>query len=1239
LEVGLLALTGDWEGSWNGLKDVVAEFADNVVKTLTELIPKVKEAIAALYKELVQLVSSEGGDSLTNNARQGGGPPVASTSATVAQPTATPISGIVRDNFMGEWIVIEITEHMDSLVNVVDDGLRRAAESYEGMAEATAIAAKKIELQNNIIRDSILEVSQVSENSYMEAAYGDDLVTPTEEVRKAREELEKLGEAYAKVDETIADLVLENDMLEASLEGGARAAEEVRLASETMKDSQRDLILMEFDRTQGLEAEAEAMKELAEQQDRISEDMEELTGLIYLQNIELTLGGTAAREAALQMEGYTPALAAARTEMEETAARQKELSDAIYDSLSGADSWKEVWNDFSGWLEDWLRDIIARFATQKIMLYFGSDINAVMSSVQSIFSGGFSGSLAAGSTATTATSGISSANIAGGAGAAAGGFALGPLLAYTAAFVVLDKALETSGQFVDNLNAQFNSFTVVVRDGVITGVDAATSSINTFASGMGATLNDYFVDFNTTLVNQATILGVEGAGAIQEGFESAVAFIAGDKAGEEELQRWIEETTAAAYSNAFDQLEPVLQDYISKGLDPLTASAEEWGETLGRMSIATVVVTAAYDLLGLSLDLNGKNVVIFSDQLIESAGGIEAFTTLIDSYYTNFFTKEEQKSAVLAAAVEEVDAMNSMLNDLGIESVTTKEEFRTLTDSLMESGEGTEALTISMLETNDAFALVAEEAANADAQWKTLNDTMILLGFAFESGTPKADAMRLAIEELDGGMDTFSQSIQTYMEVVYSADELSAISAAQAGQNAIDISASMGLTGDAVIDTKEELNALGDEIAAGLTPATVGGINILGELSGSVGVLEEAGVTAAEAVDSLAPSLQGGFELISGSADQTAELMSVAAASMVIAADAMSRAAGGAGVDIEILAAATDILAIETLGSLENAVVDATVVTDIFITGTGNATQSVSTLDLAIVAADGTMVNFEGAIANADGTVTLLDGKIVALDEKIVSLDGAVINADGSLTALDGTIFNLDGIVVAADGSVKSLDGAIFDLDGTIVSADGSVISLAGAVIDADGNIRTLDGTVVDLSGSVGSLAGSASTADGNVDGLTGTVGSLGSTASSVVGDLLKEIGSLESAANSVSKAIGGADIVDGQFTFDAAGSFATGLDYVPYDNFPANLHKGEMVVPANDATFLRGAGMSNNNAAQLDRIAGLLEETRSDNAQLANVNVQIMNDIAVSNRVSADTLKEVKRVNDRILRKTGEAA
>lgn len=43
------------------------------------------------------------------------------------------------------------------------------------------------------------------------------------------------------------------------------------------------------------------------------------------------------------------------------------------------------------------------------------------------------------------------------------------------------------------------------------------------------------------------------------------------------------------------------------------------------------------------------------------------------------------------------------------------------------------------------------------------------------------------------------------------------------------------------------------------------------------------------------------------------------------------------------------------------------------------------------------------------------------------------------------------------------------------------------------------------------------------------------------------------------------------------SGSFATGLDYVPYDNYVANLHEGELIAPKPLANALRAAGINKN--------------------------------------------------------------
>lgn len=74
-----------------------------------------------------------------------------------------------------------------------------------------------------------------------------------------------------------------------------------------------------------------------------------------------------------------------------------------------------------------------------------------------------------------------------------------------------------------------------------------------------------------------------------------------------------------------------------------------------------------------------------------------------------------------------------------------------------------------------------------------------------------------------------------------------------------------------------------------------------------------------------------------------------------------------------------------------------------------------------------------------------------------------------------------------------------------------------------------------------------------------------------------------------------GGSITEDGFNF----SHATGLDFVPYDEYPASLHRGEMVVPARLADQLRDAGIGRN--------------TQNIGGGSSSQNVQVTNNVKVS--------------------------
>ncbi len=68
-------------------------------------------------------------------------------------------------------------------------------------------------------------------------------------------------------------------------------------------------------------------------------------------------------------------------------------------------------------------------------------------------------------------------------------------------------------------------------------------------------------------------------------------------------------------------------------------------------------------------------------------------------------------------------------------------------------------------------------------------------------------------------------------------------------------------------------------------------------------------------------------------------------------------------------------------------------------------------------------------------------------------------------------------------------------------------------------------------------------------------------------------------------------------------GSHASGLDYVPYDGYVAELHKGEMVVPAMESRYLRSGGLGSANAEvllMLERILYAVQDQDNKNISLS---------------------------------------
>ncbi len=226
--------------------------------------------------------------------------------------------------------------------------------------------------------------------------------------------------------------------------------------------------------------------------------------------------------------------------------------------------------------------------------------------------------------------------------------------------------------------------------------------------------------------------------------------------------------------------------------------------------------------------------------------------------------------------------------------------------------------------------------------------------------------------------------------------------------------------------------------------------------------------------------------------------------------------------------------------------------------------------------------------------ISLVEGLADSLPELIPAAVDAV------LTIVDTLIDNVDMLVDASIEIILALaDGLITALPSLIEKAPEIVISLLGALIE---NAPKILAAGIELIGKliegVWSVIDSVVTAGADVvgkigEGIKGAFDSVVQWGEDIISKLLE---GLRAAWESVVTWFSGVwDSLFGNNTANVTvnknatgidGSHASGLNFVPFDGYVAELHKGEMVVPESLADGLRNLGVT---AKKQTDLAGLM--------------------------------------------------
>lgn len=562
-------------------------------------------------------------------------------------------------------------------------------------------------------------------------------------------------------------------------------------------------------------------------------------------------------------------------------------------------------------------------------------------------------------------------------------------------------------------------------------------------------------------------------------------------------------------------------DATSEGYDQAVASAIALIPAIQAVEAAEAArietmngVAESFRGIGVVFDTMIPSALGASEALITAAGGMDQFTSDMSFYLNNFYSEAERAEIVLANAAGEVSAFNDMLGLTGAEAIDTREELRAYLDELVASG----AIYTETGAEAYAAGLAVAEAIDA------MTNSGLSLEEAIQSLPPElqavAQGMGLVGDESAGVGDQMSQAAQMFYDAAQLIAIAAGVSKTELGGLETALANMGGAVGTAVTDVLAHVTLFGTKFPD---------INrTLDDVAARTKVAQEAMAASTRTLDS--DTAASAAKVLQSVAAMTQALDQVAAA-MVTSAGAVDGAA--AQVTQSFMALAQDIQA----------------ATALVVAATNTAGMSMAEMARSMTASAGqvTQAGFTGSTA-----ITSL-AQIISASAS--SVKGSSLSLTGSMQAMSGSLITAAGQVNSASATAG---GAMNTLAG-IFASGAKGISSASAV--AGNAMRTLASNVQSGAGSINSAAGSVG---GGLNSVSSKIRGFLSSISSAAGSAAKSAQAAQNAAkNASSGGLGG-----------IAGSFATGLDYVPRDGFVAELHKGEMVVPADIAEGLRAAGV-----------------------------------------------------------------
>lgn len=1276
----ITALKNTWDGL--DLKNPVESAANGAKKTLDDLS---KTSTNAMVK--VGDVFSKGWSAITKKSKAAGaaiseGVGEGLNRADAHVKAASKMTADVDNTMADDWEINSPSRLAFRYGGFVAEGAANGITKNTALAKAATKGLSKAVVE---------ELDEITEGI-------DAQIKAFKATDKDLDNYRKSQDAIARAAESAGDAIgSENLMLnnsESALVGSEREAERLRLTKMGLNDETVQNTLDGKDFIKYLENEEQTAS-------RVKGELSDLSREHYLHNIEMTQGADAAYAAELALSGYDKGQIAYAASVGKTIEQQRAFGDAIFNSINQADSIKGVFENLGGYLKDWLKSKIALFAKNKIMAFVGvggdggGGIGGIVDTIKGLVGGGGSGGsgggllssigkgisgLFGGGGAAAASSGVGSlsaavsATSAGTAAATAGAAATG-IGGLTASLGGLAAAAGPVGLAIAGVAGGIKliskvtdtDFKTVVKGFLLGGgVGAALAGVfggkykdtgkagidvgfqngeiegsafkqqkkkklfknkyrevtSELDDGVASQIQDYFDNMSATVVEAASALGVSGADSILDSFSVATQRFEGENA-EAQLQAWLEQSTVKAYREATTNLGPQLTSIINQHTGLFTASAEDVAAVFNDIGEAATTVMPLLTQVGLAMGHDMDANVAVAYRLSEALGGTEAAMSALTLYSEEFVPQGEQLARNLQKQKEELALFNVGITGAGNAAVYTREGMYNYVESLeaqhkagtlnttqfteqtaaamaqLETIIAVEDATIAATAANEEAARVQEEiAAQQLLNFKTVSDASSLLGLNMGNVGPLTIGAANSLVDLMGGLEAFSSATQSYYDNFYTAEEQAQIALATSAASVQGFNQQLELAGASAIHSKDQFK----DYVRSLDLTTTTGQQAFAaamEVQGAFANVGESAMTAGEILVNTPQELMG-------AALATQEANKV----IIEGINATSQAT--------IEAHEKEAVSTAKLIQRANELFDAGAITQeekqkqIAIAMTEHQ-NSLLALELAKNKAQ-----VEEAATTAAQVAASADS--VATTTEQMSIDVATESAAMSNSAAQ----NAEIMAMMVESAINGMASNVIQNIGIMST------QVSGDVMNAGAKFMQASTMVMSSSG----------IANGALSGVANSLLNLSGAAHNFANNSINQAHKLAQAANDSQFAKRGVD-----------GSFAVGTEArIPYNNFKANLHKGEAVLTAIEAdqyykdknsksrigtvkeNITSGESQDGNAEliAMLKESNRLLDDIRKDNATNATKTNEVLGNVADGSNRQADAARNTNRINER---------